>query len=96
MTTSRRGVRAVSPDRMLEVLKLIADGRTNREIGSRLGISEDTVKVRARALFDALGARDRAHAVAIGYRLAILGEVGHGPSCASLRLRACDCSAGAR
>ena len=50
------------------MLQFIADGLTNREIGQRLSISEETVKVHIRHLFGRLQARSRAHAVAIGFR----------------------------
>ena len=43
-------------------------GRSNAEIGRELYLSEDTVKTHARRLFRKLGAADRAHAVALGFR----------------------------
>jgi DNA-binding NarL/FixJ family response regulator len=43
-------------------------GHSNSEIGRELYLSEDTVKTHARKLFQKLGARDRAHAVALGLR----------------------------
>ena len=43
-------------------------GRSNSEIGRELYLSEDTVKTHARRLFRKLGAADRAHAVAVGFR----------------------------
>lgn len=58
--------------RETEVLRHMADGLSNAEIGRLLFISEDTVKTHARRLFKKLGARDRAHAVGIGYRRRIL------------------------
>lgn len=61
-----------SPELLFDVLRLIADGCTNAEIGGRLGIAEDTVKSRARALYHLMGARDRAHAVSIGYQRGVL------------------------
>lgn len=51
-----------------EVLQLIADGLTNREIGDRLFVAEDTVKNHVKHLLAKLQARSRAHAVAIGLR----------------------------
>ena len=59
-------------ERELEVLQGMSEGNTNARIGSRLHISEDAVKVHARGVFRKLGARDRAHAVAIGYQRGIL------------------------
>jgi DNA-binding NarL/FixJ family response regulator len=55
-------------ERELQVLRGMADGRSNAEIGRELFVSEDTVKTHARRLFRKLGARDRAHAVAAGFR----------------------------
>ena len=51
-----------------EMLRLVAEGLTNREIGQRLSISEETVKVHVRNVYGRLRARSRAHAVAIGFR----------------------------
>ena len=42
------------------------------EIGRELFVSEDTVKTHARRLFRKLGARDRAHAVAAGFRAGLV------------------------
>jgi len=45
-----------------------ADGFTHGAIGRELSLSEDTVKAHSRRLLRKLGARDRAHAVALGIR----------------------------
>ena len=58
--------------RELEVLGLVADGLSTREIASRLWVTEETVKTHVRRLHDRLGARTRAHAVAIAFRTGIL------------------------
>ncbi len=63
----RRG-RPILTERELEVLAGMCEGRSNAEIGRSLFLSEDTVKTHARRLFKKLGAVDRAHAVALGYR----------------------------
>jgi DNA-binding NarL/FixJ family response regulator len=55
-------------DRELQVLQGMSRGRSNGEIGEELFLSEDTIKTHARRLFKKLGARDRAHAVAVGFR----------------------------
>src|SRR6266487_4572377 len=47
-------------ERELQVLRGMADGKSNAEIGRDLYVSEDTVKTHARRLFRKLGARDRA------------------------------------
>ena len=50
------------------VLQGMSQGRSNREIADTLGVTEDTVKSHAAQLYRKLGARDRAHAVALGLR----------------------------
>ncbi|MBV9746411.1 MAG: response regulator transcription factor [Acidobacteriia bacterium] len=52
--------------REVEVLKLIADGCSNKLVAVRLQISEDTVKGHVSRVLQKLRANDRAHAVAIG------------------------------
>ena len=51
--------------RELEILGLIAEGLSNKEIGARLFVSENTVKTHASRLFDKLGAKRRTEAVQI-------------------------------
>lgn len=55
-------------ERELQVLRGMAQGRSNAEIGRSLYLSEDTIKTHARRLFRKLGVNDRAKAVAIGFR----------------------------
>jgi DNA-binding CsgD family transcriptional regulator len=62
-----RSARKVTP-RELEVLALVADGYSTREIAQRLWITDETVRTHVRRLLHRLGARTRAHAVAIAYR----------------------------
>jgi DNA-binding NarL/FixJ family response regulator len=71
---TRPGVRLRAPltEREMQVLQGMAEGRSNAEIGRELYVSEDTVKTHARRLFRKLGARDRAHAVAVGFRSGVL------------------------
>ena len=52
--------------RELEILGLIASGLSNREIGEKLFVSENTVKTHSARLFDKLGARRRTQAVQLG------------------------------
>jgi DNA-binding NarL/FixJ family response regulator len=51
--------------RRRHILALVANGHTNAQIGRLLGIHERTVNRHLAEIFHALGARDRAHAVAI-------------------------------
>lgn len=57
---------ATGPDdltiREQEVLKLMAEGRTNKEIGRALSIAEDTAKKHVQSIIAKLGASDRTHA----------------------------------
>src|SRR5262249_58651631 len=59
-------------ERELQVLRGMADGKSNAEIGRELFVSEDTVKTHARRLFRKLRARDRAHAVAAAFRAGLV------------------------
>jgi DNA-binding CsgD family transcriptional regulator len=52
--------------RELEILGLIAAGLSNREIASRLFVSENTVKTHSSRLFEKLDAKRRTQAVQIG------------------------------
>lgn len=53
--------------REIEVLALIADGKTNEEVAAQLGIARHTVKSHMAHILDALGAMNSAHAVAIAH-----------------------------
>jgi NarL family two-component system response regulator LiaR len=50
-------------DRELEILQLIAQGLSNKEIAERLYVSENTVKTHASRVFDKLNAKRRTQAV---------------------------------
>ncbi|HUO84250.1 MAG TPA: LuxR C-terminal-related transcriptional regulator [Thermoanaerobaculia bacterium] len=55
-----------------EILGLIAGGLSNREIGERLFVSENTVKTHSSRLFDKLGVRRRTQAVQKGKELGLI------------------------
>jgi len=59
--------------RELEVLRLVASGATNRSAARQLFISEATVKTHLLHLYEKLGVRDRAAAVAVAYERRLLG-----------------------
>ncbi len=59
-------------EREMQVLTGMSRGRSNAEIGRELYLSEDTIKTHARRLFRKLGAADRAHAVAMGFRCGLV------------------------
>jgi DNA-binding NarL/FixJ family response regulator len=63
--------RAVS-ERDLQVLRGMSQGKSNSAIGRELYLSVDAIKTRARGLFRKMGANDRAHAVALGFRAGLL------------------------
>lgn len=58
--------------RQQQVLELMAKGLTNNEIGEQLGVTERTVKAYAQELYDKLGVRNRAGAVAEAAKLGLL------------------------
>ena len=58
--------------REVAVLQEAASGARNREIGVRLAIAEDTVKVHMGRVIEKLGAVDRTHAVVIAVRRGIV------------------------
>lgn len=55
--------------RELAVLRLVANGRSNKEIAAALGVSDETVKTHVSNAMQKLGANDRAHAVTEAIRL---------------------------
>jgi DNA-binding NarL/FixJ family response regulator len=63
---------AEAPDgltaREVEVLRLIAGGRSNKEIAAELVLSEATVKTHVNRIFAKTKSRDRAQAVAYAHR----------------------------
>lgn len=62
--TRLRTVPKLSP-RLLQIMKLAADGRTNEEIAATLHLSVNSVKTHMARAFKILRARNRCHAVAL-------------------------------
>jgi DNA-binding NarL/FixJ family response regulator len=59
-------------DREVEVLRELAEGSRNREIGQRLSVTEETIKAHVGRILQKLGAKDRTQAVAIAIRRGII------------------------
>jgi len=62
---------ALTP-REVDVLRLVAKGNANKEIGAQLSLTEETVKSHIRNILAKLEARDRTHAVTIGAKRGII------------------------
>jgi len=58
--------------REISVLQEVAAGGGNREIGVRLSIAEETVKVHMKSVLEKLGAVDRTHAMVIALQRGII------------------------
>src|SRR5450755_730306 len=58
--------------RELEILQLIAEGLSNKEIAERVFVSENTVKTHSSRVFDKLGARRRTQAVQMAKEFGLL------------------------
>jgi DNA-binding NarL/FixJ family response regulator len=63
---------AALTDRESAVLRLVAEGKSNKSIAQNLGVSEETVKAHLKGVFSKLGVGDRTHAVTIAARRGIL------------------------
>jgi DNA-binding NarL/FixJ family response regulator len=67
---------AALSERELEILKLIARGDSNREIGETLGVSENTVKKHVRNILDKLHTRTRVEAALYAVRKRLIEDPG--------------------
>ena len=56
----------------VRVLRLIAEGNSNKEIAHTLSVTEDAVKGQVRNILSKLGANDRTHAAMIGVKRGII------------------------
>jgi len=55
-------------ERELAVLRLVADGHPNKQIGAQLNLSTDTIKAHLKSIFAKLGVNDRTQAVTVAAR----------------------------
>lgn len=58
--------------REIEVLRAVAAGNSNKLIGEKLSVTEETVKGHVKNIFSKLGANDRTHAVTIALKRGII------------------------
>lgn len=58
--------------RQEQVLRLIAEGMCDKEISQSMGLSPETVRDHAQLMTKVLGAKNRAHAVAIACRMGLI------------------------
>jgi two-component system NarL family response regulator len=63
---------ATLSDREIEVIRLVAEGKTNKEIATTLGLGNSSVKTYLVRIFTKLGANDRTQAVTIARQRGIL------------------------
>lgn len=71
-TASPRHVPSLTP-RQLEVLGLLSEGKSTREIGKRLYLSEPTIRNHVQALLRALGVHSQLEALAEARKLGLIG-----------------------
>jgi two-component system NarL family response regulator len=58
--------------RELEVMRLIGTGKSNKEIGADLAVTEGTIKAHVNSIFSKLGVRGRTAAVALAVKRGII------------------------
>ena len=68
---TKREALGITP-REFEILELIAQGMSNREIAAKLYVSENTVKTHSSRVFDKIGAKRRTQAVQLGKQFGLL------------------------
>jgi DNA-binding CsgD family transcriptional regulator len=75
-----------------QIVELVAEGMSNAEIAGKLFVTVRTVKYHVSNVLQKLGARDRAHAVALVWRMRSALESGYrfDPDGSPTRAKACD------
>lgn len=59
-------------EREIAILRLVAIGKANKQVGSALGLSEETIKGHLKNIFSKLDVADRTHAVTMAARRGII------------------------
>ncbi len=59
-------------EREIQVLRLVAQGNSNKRVATELGVTEETIKAHMSSIIAKLDANDRTHAVTIALRRGIL------------------------
>ena len=72
VNSGQGGPPVVLPPRQLQVLLLICDGLTGKEIAQRLGISTKTVEFHRTAIYKRLGLKTTAHLVRYAIRMGLI------------------------
>lgn len=74
LVPGERGIDGPLTTRELDVLRLVAEGLTSKEIGRELFLSPKTVNTHLTSIFNKLAVGSRAHAVAVAARQGYLWE----------------------
>lgn len=69
---AERNLHSSLSERETEVLRLTAEGKTNKEVAAALGLGDSSVKTYLARIFTKLGASDRTHAVTLARQRGIL------------------------
>jgi DNA-binding NarL/FixJ family response regulator len=67
-----RLAKAALSSREIDVLKLIAEGLSTKEVATRLGVADTTAKKHTAGVLSKLGAKDRTHAVRLALERGII------------------------
>lgn len=67
-----KGSRGRLTQRQRQILEMLADGQSTYAAAENLGLSEETVKTHMKNVLGRLGARNRAHAIALAIRLGLI------------------------
>lgn len=65
LSRQRSASHAVLKERDLRLLRMVAEGKTNKQIGGQVSLAERTVKHELEQIYDKLGAENRSHAAAL-------------------------------